>query len=616
MENKDIERFFADTEVSIWQNPSLREPQVEGYFAIRDHFKHSDEPCYVQLPVGCGKTGLMRLTPFGISKGRVLIIAPNFTIRENIRRELNVSDPNCFYSKRGVFVPKCGPYLSELKTGANIHDCDAAHVVVANIQQFSGSRNRWYEALPTDYFDMILVDEGHHNVAETWTRLFSYFENSKVISFTATPMRSDGQIVSGKRVYRFGYACSMLMGFISQIDALFVKPTELTFTVEGETKSLGITEVMKMREKDWFSRGVATSEECNRSIVNASIQQFHHVRSLGSPRQVIAVACSIRHATQVAALYKEHGLRVEVLHSQLKAAERDRIEATLRSGLTDVIVQVNILAEGYDLPTLSVAAVFRPYRSLSPYVQFVGRILRLAQPDRPYSPANHVYLVSHVGLNDERWWSDFTDFDKDDQEFFHEYLQGKLEVEGEGDGSPRLTLRPFMRVLYEVVENYQRQGYLKRIDDVMIGDLFDTIREKGFEPTEFGLTEEIVRRRLSAAQSEGQVAAFNPVIQPQKRREALKGRLQQEARSIADTVLNRMELQHRGRDLLKCFSGNFNAEILIRMASAEQNNIMNLESGQRQSADIEKLEVAINASPDIADKLSSLVREKLEDATS
>ena len=616
MEYKDIERFFADTEVSIWHNPSLREPQMEGYFAIRDHFKHSDEPCYVQLPVGCGKTGLMGLTPFGIAKGRILIIAPNLIIRENIRRELNVSDPNCFYSKRGVFVPKCGPFLSELKTGANIHDCDAAHVVVANIQQFSGSRNRWYEALPTDYFDMILVDEGHHNVAETWTRLFSYFENAKVISFTATPMRSDGQIVSGERVYRFGYARSMIMGFISQIDALFVKPTELTFTVEGETKSLGITEVMKMREKDWFSRGVAASEECNRSIVNASVQQFHHVRRLGSPRQVIAVACSIRHATQVAALYKEHGLRVEVLHSQLKAEERDRIEATLRSGLTDVIVQVNILGEGYDLPTLSVAAVFRPYRSLSPYVQFVGRILRLAQPDTPYSPANHVYLVSHVGLNDERWWSDFTDFDKDDQEFFHEYLQGELEVEGEGDGSPRLTLRPFMRVLYEVVESYQRQGYLKRIDDVMIGDLFGTIREKGFEPTEFGLTEEIVRRRLSAAQFEGQVAAFNPVIQPQERREALKGRLQQEARSIADTVLNRMELQHRGRDLLKCFSGNFNAEILIRLASAEQNNIMNLESGQRQSADIEKLNIAINASPDIADKLSSLVREKLEDAAS
>lgn len=614
MDNTEIAKFFSETKVAIWQNGSLREPQIEGYFAIRAHFKETNGPAYVQLPVGCGKTGLMGMAPFGVAKGRVLIIAPNLTIRENIRRELNVSDPNCFYSKRGVFVPKNGPYLSELKTGANIHDCDAAHIVVANIQQFSGAKNKWYEALPNDYFDMILVDEGHHNVAETWTRLFDYFSGAKVVSFTATPMRSDGQVVAGERIYRFGYARSMIMGFISQIDALFVKPTELTFTVEGETKTLSITQIMQMREKDWFSRGVATSEECNRSIVNASVQQLYQVRALGSPRQLIAVACSIRHATQVAALYQEHGLRTEVLHSRLADEERSRVEASLRSGLTDVVVQVNILGEGYDLPTLSVAAVFRPYRSLSPYVQFVGRILRLAQPDVPYSPANQVYLVSHVGLNDERWWNDFTNFDKDDQEFFREYLQGELEVDGEGDGSPRLTLRPFMRVLNELVESYDRKGYLKKIDDVMISDLFATIREKGFEPAEFGLTEEMVRMRLTAAQLEGQIAVFKPVIQPQERREALKGRLQQEARSIADTVLNRLGLQHRGRDLLRSFSGNHNSEILIRLASSEQNAVMGLESGQRQSANIGQLESAINASADIADKLSSFVRGKLKDA--
>lgn len=614
MNNMNIEQFFFETEVGIWNNPSLREPQIDGYFAIREHFQSSDEPCYVQLPVGCGKTGLMGLTPFGISKGRVLIIAPNLTIRENIRRELNISDPNCFYTKRGVFVPKYGPYLSELKTGANIHDCDAAHIVVANIHQFSGTRNKWYEALPTDYFYMILVDEGHHNVAESWTRLFEYFNQAKVISFTATPMRSDGKVVSGERVYRFGYARSMIMGFISQIDALFVQPTEITFTAKGETKTLNIEDIMKMRENDWFSRGVAMSEECNRSVVNASVQQLHHVRSLGTPRQIIAVACSIRHATQVAALYNEHGLRVEVLHSQLSSEERERIEASLRSGVIDVVVQVNILGEGYDLPTLSVAAVFRPYRSLSPYIQFVGRILRLAQPDTPYSPANHVYLVSHIGLNDDRWWSDFTDFDKDDQEFFREYLEGELEIEGDESSSPRLTLRPFMRVLNEVVENYQRKGYLKKIDDVMVSDLFNTIREKGFDPSEFGLTEDIVRRRLVAAHNDGQIAAFNPVIQPQERREAMKGRLQQEARSIADTVINRLGIQHMGRDLLSCFAGNHNSEILIRLASAEQNKIMGVESGGRPSASIEQLQRALSASPDIVDKLSALVRGKMKNA--
>lgn len=614
MKSTEIERLFTETKAEIWQNPSLREPQIEGYFAIREHFQKSNEPCYVQLPVGCGKTGLMGLAPFKVAKGRVLIIAPNLIIRDNIRRELNVSDPNCFYVKRGVFTPKNGPYLSELKTGANLHDCDAAHIVVANIQQFSGAKNKWYEALPADYFDMILVDEGHHNVAESWAKLFDHFKNAKVVSFTATPMRSDGKVVAGERIYRFGYARSMLMGFISQIDALFVKPTSLTFTAEGQTKTLTLDDVMKMRDKDWFSKGIATSEECNRSIVNASVQQLHHVRTLGSPRQLIAVGCSIRHAAQVAALYAEHGLRVEVLHSQLAAEERDRIEASLRSGLADVVVQVSILGEGYDLPTLSVAAVFRPYRSLSPYVQFVGRILRLAAPQTPYSPANHVYLVSHVGLNDERWWNDFTNFDKDDQDFFKEYLQGEMEIDGEGESGPRMTLRPFMRVLNEVVENYQRKGYLKKIDEVMIVDLFDTIREKGFEPTEFGLTEDIMRRRLSAAQTEGSVDVFNPVIQPQARREALKGRLQIEARAIADTVINRLNLDHRGRDLLRAFSGTHNSEIVIRLANAEQNKVMNLESGQRQSADIAQLESAIAASADIADRISSLVREKLKNA--
>jgi DNA repair protein RadD len=614
MDNNEIEKFFAETDCKIWGNRSLREPQIDGYFAIRDHFKISDTPCYVQLPVGCGKTGLMGLTPFGIAKGRVLMIAPNLPIRGTIKRELNIGNPSCFFTKRGVFIPKSGPFISELRTGANIHDCDAAHIVIANIQQFSGVKNKWYEAFSSDYFDMILVDEGHHNVADTWRRLFEYFAKAKVVSFTATPMRSDGQMVSGERVYRFGYARSMVMGFISQIEAVYVTPKELTFTAEGETKRFTLDDVLAMRDRDWFSKGIALSEECNKSVVDASLQQLHKVRELGTPRQLIAVACSIRHANQVAALYRAHDLNVEVLHSDLADEERARVEASLRSGLTDVIVQVNILGEGYDLPTLSVAAVFRPYRSLSPYIQFVGRILRLAQPEVPFSPANQVYLVSHIGLNDERWWKDFTNFDKDDQEFFREYLEGEEATE-EGAGGPRLTLRPFMRVLSEIVESYQRRGYLKRIDDVMIRDLFETIRQKGFEPSEFGLSEEVMRMRLEVAQQEAQVPAYKPIAQPQDEREALRGRLMPEARAIADTVINRLELSHRGRDLLRYFgSGAHNSEVLIRLANAEQNQIMGIDGGERRDASTDQIKRGIAASADIVDKLTALLRGKMRDA--
>lgn len=139
MENSEIAAFFDQTPVNIFGNSALRDPQREGYDAIHRHFRHSSEPCYVQLPVGCGKTGLMGLAPFKLASGRVLIVAPNLTIRTNIIRELDVSDANCFFAKRGVFVPTNGPYVTELKTGANLHDCDSAHIVVANTQQFSGA---------------------------------------------------------------------------------------------------------------------------------------------------------------------------------------------------------------------------------------------------------------------------------------------------------------------------------------------------------------------------------------------------------------------------------------------------------------------------------------------
>jgi DNA repair protein RadD len=492
MNNAEIAKFFRDTPVNVLANAALREPQREAFLELGRHFASKLTHGYIQLPVGCGKSGLIGLTPFGIADGRVLIVVPNLTIRKTILDELDVSDPNCFYSKRGVFIPTDGPFLTELKPGANIHDCDNAHMVVANIQQFSGVNNKWYERFPRDYFRMILVDEGHHNVAETWIRLFEYFAGAKVVSYTATPVRSDGQMMTGEKIYSFTYARSMLMGFISTIDAVYVAPTTVTFTAQGKTETMSLEQVLKMREKDWFSKGIALAEECNRHIVQASIKQLNEVRKHGTPRQIIAVACSIRHAVQITALYHEYGLKAEVLSSDQDEEKRAAIEAALRSGMIDVVVQVQMLGEGYNLGTLSVAAVFRPYRSLSPYIQFVGRVLRLADPHIPGSPGNRVYVVSHVGMNDERWWSDFANFDKEDQQFFSEFLGAGASCIEDDPSSPRLTLRPFMRVLAETVDSYLHKGYLKQVDHAMVAEVLETIRSKGFDPLEFGLTEDIM----------------------------------------------------------------------------------------------------------------------------
>ena len=615
MDNREIADFFSGTVINVFNNTSLRDPQREGYTAILQHFEGNNSPCYVQLPVGCGKTGLIGMTPFDLADGRILVVAPNLTIRQNIIRELDISDANNFYSKRGVFIPEDGPFISELKTGANRHDCDNAHIVVGNIQQFAGDGNRWYEEFDPDYFRMILVDEGHHNVAEPWQRLFDYFAEAKVISYTATPMRSDGQVASGERVYTFSYARSMMMRYISTVDAVYVSPEEVTFTAQGETRTLSLEEVRTMREHDWFSRGIAMSERCNRHIVLASIKKLEEVRQYGTPRQIIGVACSIRHAKQVAALYTEYGLKAGVLHSQLEGDKREEIEAALRSGLIDVIVQVNILGEGYDLGSLSVAAVFRPYRSLSPYIQFLGRILRLAIPDVPDSPGNHAYIVSHVGINDERWWEDFRQFDKEDQQFFAELAQPEESEESAEERSPRMTLRPFMRVLNETVRKYVQKTFLKEIDDTMVADVMNTIRKAGFDPLEFGLDEQMMRRRLEmSARGEREIQATPRPVQPQRRREALKLRVIQDARSIVGTVINRLDINRTGRELIRHFSGRgqHNTAILIALASGAQNKVMGIDAGEREKASTEQLEKALEATADIVDSLTALVRGKME----
>src|SRR5713101_1264703 len=68
--------LFQTAVANIAENDKLREPQREAHRAVRDHFQNGREPAILQIPVGCGKTGVIATLPFGISEGRVMLIAP------------------------------------------------------------------------------------------------------------------------------------------------------------------------------------------------------------------------------------------------------------------------------------------------------------------------------------------------------------------------------------------------------------------------------------------------------------------------------------------------------------------------------------------------------------
>ena len=79
--NEDIAAFYASAEARIQGNRNLRIPQVQGHEAARSYFEGGGHRAVAQIPVGCGKSGLLSILPFGIARGRVLVIAPNLTIK-------------------------------------------------------------------------------------------------------------------------------------------------------------------------------------------------------------------------------------------------------------------------------------------------------------------------------------------------------------------------------------------------------------------------------------------------------------------------------------------------------------------------------------------------------
>jgi DNA repair protein RadD len=67
LSREDIERFFFETDVIISANGRLRTPQIQGHEAAREYFASGGHRAIEQIPVGCGKTGLISVLPFRVA---------------------------------------------------------------------------------------------------------------------------------------------------------------------------------------------------------------------------------------------------------------------------------------------------------------------------------------------------------------------------------------------------------------------------------------------------------------------------------------------------------------------------------------------------------------------
>lgn len=407
-------------------NPQLREPQIEAFGALAGHdFSQPDQrEVAMVLPVGCGKSGLLALAPFATRSRRALLVAPNLKIAEQLLRDLTPSDLKYFYVKRGVLGGPPFPEPAEIRgTKSNVSDLDQADIVITNIQQLQREDNTWLAALPGDFFDLIMFDEGHHNVAESWDTLRQHFPAARILNVSATPTRADGRIMTGEIIYSYPICRAVDNGYVKRINGYRLNPATLHYVRrEGDTEvEVTLDEVRRLGETDaGFRRSIVSSEASLTTIAEASRQKLFELRKrTGESRlKIIASALNMEHCKQVVAKYKELGLNAAYVHSKEDGKANAKVHRDLENHQLDVIVQVRKLGEGFDHPYLSVAAVFSIFGNLGPFMQFVGRIMRVIPDVDPFDPVNDGVVVFHVGGNITGVWTDFQEFAEADQEFF------------------------------------------------------------------------------------------------------------------------------------------------------------------------------------------------------
>lgn len=405
--------YFTDTAANILGNKKLRSPQIEAYIKAQEHFENSNEDALIVLPTGTGKSGLISIVPFGLAKGRVLIITPGLVTKQSIRKTQEMLEDNFWINFDVIFSAEDLPITCEFNSDTHQSSLEQAHFVYSNIQQVFNERGQSLtKRVPSDFFDLIIVDEGHHAPAGSWQKTLAHFSKAKKIFVTGTPFRGDNQEVPGKLIHKTPLSEVMRDRYVKWLRKETVNAHELYFTVaEQPGARLSKEEVLEFKDREWVERSVALSPECSMDVIDLSIEKLNELRKSSSkvPHKILAVGCSITHAEDLRTWYQSKGLKVAVVHSDMEASDISAAFRVIDNHQCDVVISVNMLMEGYDHRYLTVLAIFRPYRSENAFAQIVGRVLRAipAEEITAFEIDNNAVVIYHQETGLDSMWTAF-----------------------------------------------------------------------------------------------------------------------------------------------------------------------------------------------------------------
>lgn len=623
--------YFREIEPNIVNNKRLREPQSEAYLKIKEYFdkKGNDGEALAILPTGSGKSGLIAVAPFGVSDGRVLVITPGLVTKQSVLKTLHPLEDNFWYKYDVVFSLEDMPVVVEYEPNVLMTSLEKADFVISNVQRLDPpSGNGLIGKVPPDFFDMVIVDEAHHSVADSWIHALEYFKSAKKLHVTGTPLRGDGIPIPGEIVIDVPLSSVMKLGYVKMLRKQTVDNSELLFTIGNDKRTYSLNEVKELKEKEWIEKSVALSEKCSLEVIRLSIENLKKIKSASPnvPHKILAVGCSIKHADDICKWYGDEGMKAVLIHSGIEQDELERKFMAVENHECEVVVSVNMLMEGYDHRYLTVLALFRPYRSRNAFEQVVGRVLRAIPEDEiaDHRVDNNAIVIYHEKTGLDNLWMKFqkeVEKAKMLEELREEYLEDVTSSPNEKEYEER------DKILGRIVEvgsgtKGSVESYIETID---FNQLFDTARkeiEHQLDTEEVkwravGLSEEeisILKKERGRTLSSSKRGEFDklfmekrPELYRAKNRKLLKQRVEEKAVEI----LSECNLDPKGTELYNSFRVHLNLEkpiandgVIVRYLNRRLYN----KFGRVSDRELEALEKSFEYLSDLVEEVKGMIQ--------
>lgn len=235
-----------------------------------------------------------------------------------------------------------------------------AHVVCGSVQSVALHLEDFRE----DAFSYLIVDEAHHAAADTYQKILAYFHPAFTLGLTATPERTDDNRaildIFKNTAHKLDIRTAVEIGELVPIRCIRIHTNIDLTRVRFNSVQYNIRD---LESKIYVP-------ERNQLIVDTWLQ---YVRD----KRTVVFCASVRHAEQIAELFRQAGVSAAAVSGGMKPAERREFQDRFVRREILVLCACDLLNEGWDCPEIEVLFMARPTMSRVLYTQQLGRGMRL-----------------------------------------------------------------------------------------------------------------------------------------------------------------------------------------------------------------------------------------------